>query len=57
VALDGPASRLQAALRTGAPAVLARIEDDRCCIDVRTLLPGDDHPLLDAIESAVARVR
>lgn len=53
VALEGPASRLQAALRKGEPPVLARIERDRCCIDVRTLLPGDDGPLQDAIEAAL----
>jgi L-seryl-tRNA(Ser) seleniumtransferase len=52
VALDGPASRLQAALRAGVPPVLARIERDRCSIDVRTLLPGDDAPLQDAILAA-----
>ncbi|MBO0688499.1 MAG: L-seryl-tRNA(Sec) selenium transferase [Candidatus Dormibacteraeota bacterium] len=54
IALDGPASRLADALRRGEPPVLARIEGDRCCIDVRTLLPGDEDPLQDAIEAAVA---
>ena len=56
IALDGPASRLADTLRRGEPPVLARIEDDRCCIDVRTLLPGDEDPMQDAIEAAVAAV-
>ncbi len=54
--LEGPASRLAAALRRGEPPVLARIEDDRCCVDPRTLLPGEDDLLLDAIEAAAAVV-
>lgn len=56
VALHGRASHLQAALRRGTPAVLTRIEEDRCCVDVRTLLPGDDHLLLDAVEAATRDV-
>ena len=55
LALRGPASRLAKALREGAPPVIARIEADRCCLDPRTVLRGEDEPLLDAIEAAVAR--
>jgi L-seryl-tRNA(Ser) seleniumtransferase len=57
VALDGPASRLANALRRGDPPVLARIEGGRCCLDVRTLLPGEEEPLMTAIEAATGAVR
>jgi L-seryl-tRNA(Ser) seleniumtransferase len=56
LAVPGPASRLAAALRRGRPAVLARIEAGRCCIDLRTVLRGQDDQLQDAIEAAVAGV-
>jgi len=57
LALEGPASRLAAALRRGEPPVLARIEAGRCCVDLRTVLRGQDDPLQDAIEAAVTAVR
>jgi L-seryl-tRNA(Ser) seleniumtransferase len=53
LALEGPASRLAAALRRGEPPVLARIESGRCCVDLRTVLRGQDDQLQDAIEAAV----
>ncbi len=56
LALPGPASRLAAALRRGEPPVLARIEGGRCCIDLRTVLRGQDDQLQDAIEAAVLAV-
>ena len=56
VALDGPASRLATALRRGDPPVIARIEEDACCIDPRTVLKGEDETLIDAIEAAVKSV-
>ena len=52
VALEGPASRLAAALRRGDPPVLARIEKDACCLDPRTVLRGEDETLIDAVEVA-----
>ncbi len=55
--LPGPASRLAAALRRGEPPVLARIEADRCCVDLRTVLRGQDDQLQDAIEAAVLSLR
>jgi L-seryl-tRNA(Ser) seleniumtransferase len=57
LALAGPASRLAAALRRGEPPVLARIESGRCCVDLRTVLRGQDDQLQDAIEAAVLAVR
>ncbi len=57
LALPGPASRVAAALRQGDPPVLARIEADRCCVDLRTVLRGQDDQLQDAIEAAVLAVR
>jgi L-seryl-tRNA(Ser) seleniumtransferase len=52
VALGGPASRLATALRQGDPPVIARIEDDACCLDPRTVLRGEDETLIDAVEVA-----
>jgi L-seryl-tRNA(Ser) seleniumtransferase len=52
VALSGPASRLAAALRRGDPPVIARIENDACCLDPRTVLKGEDETLIDAVEVA-----
>ncbi len=57
LALQGPASRLAAALRQGSPAVIARIERDRCCIDPRTVLRGEDETLMDCLEAAVLACR
>jgi L-seryl-tRNA(Ser) seleniumtransferase len=53
LALAGPASRLAAALRRGDPPVVARIENDACCLDPRTVLRGEDETLIDAVEVAV----
>jgi L-seryl-tRNA(Ser) seleniumtransferase len=52
LAIEGRASRLMAALRLGNPPVLARVEGDRCCIDLRTVLGGEDDALHDAIQAA-----
>ena len=53
VALPGPASRILRALRQGDPPVLARIEADLCCLDPRTVLPGEDEKLFEAAERAL----
>ena len=52
VALAGPASRMATALRHGEPPVIARIEEDACCLDPRTVLKGEDETLIDAVEVA-----
>jgi L-seryl-tRNA(Ser) seleniumtransferase len=57
LAIEGSASRLAAALRGGAPPVIARIEKDACCLDPRTVLRGEDETLVDAVEAAVAIIR
>jgi len=51
IAIHGPASRLAAALRHGDPPVIARIENDLCCLDPRTVLKGEDEVLIDAVEA------
>jgi len=56
LALRGPASKLADALRRGNPHVIARIANDRCCIDARTVLRGEDETLIDAVEAAAASV-
>jgi len=56
LALRGPASKLADALRRGNPPVIARIASDRCCIDARTVLRGEDETLIDAVEAAAASI-
>jgi L-seryl-tRNA(Ser) seleniumtransferase len=46
--------QLQTKLRAQAPPVIARIEDDRLVIDLRTVLPEEQSELLTAIRKAVA---
>jgi L-seryl-tRNA(Ser) seleniumtransferase len=57
VAIEGPASRLATALRRGDPPVIARIENDLCCLDPRTVLKGEDETLIDAVEVAARSIR
>jgi L-seryl-tRNA(Ser) seleniumtransferase len=57
LALGGPASRLAAALRRGDPPVIARIENDACCLDPRTVLRGEDETLIDAVEVAARSLK
>jgi L-seryl-tRNA(Ser) seleniumtransferase len=47
------ATRLLAALRRGSPAVIGRIADDRVILDLRTVRPDDDAPLIAAIRYAL----
>jgi L-seryl-tRNA(Ser) seleniumtransferase len=44
------------ALRRGDPAVVGRIENDRCLLDVRCVRPADDAIIVDAIRRARATV-
>lgn len=45
LALPGEPVRLAAQLRTGSPAVVARVQDDRVVLDLRTVLPSQEPPL------------
>ena len=47
------ANRLLTALRTGSPRVIARIEDRRVLLDLRTVEPAADSALAGAIRSAL----
>jgi L-seryl-tRNA(Ser) seleniumtransferase len=59
VSLPSAAVSLPAAyaesLRAGRPAVLGRIERDRCLLDLRALTAADDETLLAAVLSASGR--
>jgi len=45
--------RLVARLRRGTPPIVARLQDDRAVFDPRTVLPEQEHSLLDALCSAL----
>ena len=45
---------LAARLRRHAPPVFARIQDDKVLIDPRTLLPGDEEAVIEAVVAALA---
>jgi len=59
VALDSdraPATAVEATLRRAAPPVIARIEDGRVVLDLRTIPPGEDELLATLVVSAVTQV-
>jgi L-seryl-tRNA(Ser) seleniumtransferase len=45
-----------AVLRIGEPAVVARVAQDRCLLDLRCVPPDDDPRLLDAVVAAARRL-
>ncbi len=47
------AAAVERRLRLGDPAVVARIEDDRVLIDLRTVMPEEDDALAQAVTAAV----
>jgi len=49
----GTLEALAGRLRRHTPPVFARIQDDRVLIDPRTLLEGDEEPLIDALATAL----
>ncbi|AKT38734.1 L-seryl-tRNA(Sec) selenium transferase [Chondromyces crocatus] len=58
IAVEGEeAEGLAERLRTGAPAVLGRVQAERLLVDARTVLPEEDERLLAAIEAAVTQGR
>jgi hypothetical protein len=49
--------RLLAALRRGHPVVVARIADERVCLDLRTVADTDDGAMLLAVIGAALDTR
>jgi L-seryl-tRNA(Ser) seleniumtransferase len=45
------ADALEARLRASAPPIIARIEDDRVVVDLRTVAPEQDAELASAIRA------
>jgi L-seryl-tRNA(Ser) seleniumtransferase len=54
---DGSATRSLAALRAGEPPVIARIEEGRVVLDLRTVDPAADQALAGALIAALERRR
>jgi L-seryl-tRNA(Ser) seleniumtransferase len=52
--LGTDAVALERALRTGQPAVIGRVSDDRFHVDMRTILPVEDDELVAALQAALA---
>lgn len=50
------AGRIEAALRQGDPPVISRIVDDRLTLDLRTVTPKQERPLLMRIREAAGRL-
>ncbi len=46
-----PVDRLSAALRSGVPAVVGRVRDDRLLLDLRSVFPRQDTEMLSALEA------
>jgi L-seryl-tRNA(Ser) seleniumtransferase len=51
IALNGDANRIERALRGGDPPVIARIEDDRVVLDLRTVFPEEERELSLALRA------
>jgi L-seryl-tRNA(Ser) seleniumtransferase len=52
IALTGDANRIERALRGGDPPVIARIEEDRVVLDLRTVFPEEEAELSRALRAA-----
>jgi L-seryl-tRNA(Ser) seleniumtransferase len=52
IALAGDANRIERALRGGVPPVIARIEDERVVLDLRTVFPEEEAELSRALRVA-----
>lgn len=52
VAVDGDAAAMERRLRAGDPAVVARIEDDRLLVDLRTVRVEEETELAEALRDA-----
>jgi L-seryl-tRNA(Ser) seleniumtransferase len=54
LAPDGVSAReLEVRLRKGEPHVVARLIDDRVCLDLRTVIEGEEEALLGAVRRAI----
>jgi L-seryl-tRNA(Ser) seleniumtransferase len=51
IAIDGDAIEFERRLREGNPAIVARIDDDRLVLDLRTVLPDEDDLLVAALQA------
>ncbi len=59
IRIEGPAvtaQRLEAALRRQSPPVVGRVEEGAVLLDVRTVLPRDEAPLIEAVGRALSEV-
>jgi L-seryl-tRNA(Ser) seleniumtransferase len=52
VVVGGPAQQLEATLRNQDPAIVARIQDDRVVLDLRTVLPEEEDAVFAALTHA-----
>ncbi|MEO6877414.1 MAG: L-seryl-tRNA(Sec) selenium transferase, partial [Gemmatimonadaceae bacterium] len=50
VAIAGNAQALESALRSGTPALIARVADGRVIIDLRAIFPTDDARVVSAVQ-------
>jgi L-seryl-tRNA(Ser) seleniumtransferase len=57
LAIDADAEALVAALRAGEPPVVGRIHEGQVLLDARTVLPGEDDELLQAVAAALDRMK
>ncbi|MHB1033775.1 MAG: L-seryl-tRNA(Sec) selenium transferase [Pirellulales bacterium] len=51
---QGSVDRLAAALRTGSPAVVGRVQQDRLLLDLRSVIPRQDQDLVAAVSAVGA---
>jgi L-seryl-tRNA(Ser) seleniumtransferase len=54
IALSGNANEIERALRAGDPPIVARIEEDRVVLDLRTVFPEEEAELKEGIKGAQA---
>jgi L-seryl-tRNA(Ser) seleniumtransferase len=55
IAVSGDANGIEHGLRSGDPPVIARIEDDRVIIDLRTVFPEEEAGLASALRAVASR--
>ncbi len=51
IAIEGDANGMERRLRTGEPPVIARIQDDKLLLDLRTVFAEEDGPLAAALQA------